>query len=772
MNDVGTIKQLDGRLRPIYEWYECAVISASSVVAYFAANPVGINSYTRDMLMIGSIGWIAKRYADGKKIRDYQMSLNTIEAYVTTPGSIVHDSTETWIGRGFEFTAKHAQQVWEAEKPRYQKFYALPKAHKKAREFEREVRQKLKKKEITKEHRLSRKADFTRKQKHCLDDYAQLYITPSVIRGIQSITKPKALSPLRAIYKQLNKFKFKNSIAPLPPVGGNGVFHAVGFEDEDDQTIELDERNGHAIVLGASRTGKSRFLEILLTQDIQRNDGPTILADPKGDAELLARAWAEAKRAGREDNFFVFALGFPEISAKYNAVAVFSRLTSVASRITDPMSGSGDGAVFKDFAWRFLLIVAQAMNEIGEKPSFKSMKRYIEDLEPIYLKYTEKFLDDHIDNWRDKVERIKNPPPRIGTQGQEIEQRLTTPAHFKGRSLELVARDQLLGKFFMDEPDKLNVTIEGLRSALKNEINYYNKITASLIPLLTKLTSGTIADLLSPDYSDVLDERPEISWQQIIETNAVVVVLADAMTDPMVASAVLGMMFSDLLSIAGDIYKHGNQKGLHKADRKSVKPIWLHIDEFHSVLRGGSDGEPFQSILNRSAGAGVRVIAYTQTLGDIEDATGSATSAQVILGNFNSTFMLRVKDEKTAEYLTQAVGKCDRYDIDVTGMTSGPGTEMIDDDDLAHGSSQAGWYSSKNNMSVKTEAYEPLITPQMILNLPKGQAFALINGARLLKLRFPLLKEDEGFVPPSLDLMINAMKEKYERDDEDEFTFA
>ena len=601
---------------------------------------------------------------------------------------------------------------------------------------------------------------------HNLDSF--IYYLTGMGNNLKSIDNNSHLIP--KCYKRINQFKIRNDIAPLPPVGGKGLFHAVGYEDETDQYIELDERNGHAICMGHSRVGKSRFLEVLITQDIQRNDGPVVVADPKGDAELLARAWAEAKRAGREDNFFVFALGFPDISCKYNAIAVFSRITSIASRITDPMAGSGDGAVFKDFAWRFLLIVAHAMNEIGEKPSFASVKRYIEDMEPIYLKYTKIFMDEHIPNWEEKVERIKNPPPRQGATGM-IEVRMSIPPHFKGRSKEMVARDAVLGTFFETNPNKMNVTIEGLRSAMKNEMNYYNKITASLIPLLTKLTSGRISELVSPDYSDLQDERPEISWQQIIQSNAVVVILADAMTDPMVASAVLGMMFSDLLSVAGDIYKHGHEKGLHNARMDAIKPIWLHIDEFHSVLKGGSDGEPFQSILNRSAGAGIRVMAYTQTYDDIEDATGSATSAGVILGNFNSIFMLRVKTEKTAEYLTQAIEKCDRYGIDVTAMTGGAGEATVDEDDIKYGKSSADFFNSKNSMGVKSEAYEPIITPQMVMGLPKGQAFALINGAKLLKLRFPLLKEDKGFIPPTLTTMIKSIKEKYQRDDEDEFTF-
>lgn len=767
----GTLNKLDGRLRPIYEWYECGFILVLSLLTYFTSIPLGFSPFVQKSILIISIGWIGFRFIDGSRIKRYQNSLNHMDPFFITPSTIPHTNKETWIGRGFEFTAVHAQRLWEADKTKNLPYYRMPRSYNSARNNEIKVRQ-LEREGKTPSSYSSRKAKYTKKRTHTLSDVVTLY-SP---QWAQDTLKRVGLRQGNVIYEKLdtlgNSLKWRNKIAPLPPVGGDSRIHAVGAEDETDQFIDLDDRNGHTIVFGQSRTGKSRFLEFLLAQDIQRSDGPVILADPKGDAELLARAWSEAKRTGREDNFFVFALGFPEVSARYNAIATFSRLTAVATRISGSMQGSGDSSVFKDFAWRFLLIVANAMNGIGEKPSFKKIKRYIEDLEPIYLKYTEVFLNEHIPDWREQVDEIKNPPPRINANGESVPQRLTIPAHFKGRSPELVARDMLLGDFFLIHEDKINVTIEGLRSALKNEMNYYNKITASLIPLLTKLTSGAIADLISPDYNDILDERPEISWPQMIQQNAIVVVLADAMTDSEVANAVLGMMFSDLLSVAGEIYKHGIDKGLHGSNMGTKRNIWVHIDEFHSVLKGGSEGEPFQSITNRAAGAGVRLNAYTQTKKDIEDACGSETAAGVILGNFNNTVMLRVKTEETAEYLTQAVSKSDRYNLDIGSTVKASGAKIIDDDDDDQKSNgKANWFNTNNSTKVTNEAYEPIITPQMIMGLPKGQAFALINGSKVLKLRFPLLEEDEGALPPTIDAMISDLKTKYQRKDETEFTY-
>ena len=70
------------------------------------------------------------------------------------------------------------------------------------------------------------------------------------------------------------------------------------------------------------RVGKTRLAEILITQDIARGD-VVIVFDPKGDADLMKRVVAEARRAGRENALYIFHLGFPEFSARYNPVGNF-----------------------------------------------------------------------------------------------------------------------------------------------------------------------------------------------------------------------------------------------------------------------------------------------------------------------------------------------------------------------------------------------------------------------------------------------------------------
>src|SRR5690606_31616233 len=95
-----------------------------------------------------------------------------------------------------------------------------------------------------------------------------------------------------------------NPLRPLPPLGGSTLLHGVE-PNEVEASLPLTERVGHTLVLGTTRVGKTRLAEVYITQDIHRGE-VCIVFDPKGDADLLKRMYVEARRAGREREFYVF----------------------------------------------------------------------------------------------------------------------------------------------------------------------------------------------------------------------------------------------------------------------------------------------------------------------------------------------------------------------------------------------------------------------------------------------------------------------------------
>ncbi|MBJ3267712.1 TraM recognition domain-containing protein, partial [Salmonella enterica subsp. enterica serovar Corvallis] len=196
---------------------------------------------------------------------------------------------------------------------------------------------------------------------------------------------------------------------------------------------------------------------------------------------------------------------------------------------------------------------------------------------------------------------------------------------------------------------------DGLRSAVRYDRTYFDKIVASLLPLLEKLTTGKTAELLAPDYLDMNDSRPIFDWEQIIRKKAVVYIGLDALSDSEVASAVGNSMFADLVSVAGHIYKHGIHAGL-PGEGESKVPINLHCDEFNELM-----GDEFIPLINKGGGAGMQVTAYTQTSSDIEARIGNAAKTAQVQGNFNNLIMLRVRENRTAELLTTQLPQVEIY---------------------------------------------------------------------------------------------------------------
>ncbi len=193
-----------------------------------------------------------------------------------------------------------------------------------------------------------------------------------------------------------------NPVRPLPPVGGSARLHGVE-PHEVEVSLPLGERVGHSLVLGTTRVGKTRLAELFITQDIRRvkqGDAgpefePVIVFDPKGDADLLKRMYVEARRAGREKEFHVFHLGWPDVSARYNAVGRFGRISEVASRISGQLSGEGSSAAFREFAWRFVNIIARALVELGTRPDYLKIQQHVINIDALFIDYSHYYFTRH-----------------------------------------------------------------------------------------------------------------------------------------------------------------------------------------------------------------------------------------------------------------------------------------------------------------------------------------------------------------------------------------
>ncbi|KHS84415.1 type IV conjugative transfer system coupling protein TraD [Pectobacterium carotovorum] len=670
-------------LRPPVELYTVAVCAGAALLCVaapwsLALSPdIGIGS----ALAFGIFGVL--RWRDAQVILRYRRNIRRLPRYVMTSKDVPVSQQRLFIGKGFRWEQKHTHRLMQTYRPEFRRYVEPTPAYQLAR-------------------RLEERLEF-------------------------------ASFPLSQLPRLTTWDIPLNPVRPLPPVGGLPRLHGIEPE-EVDVSLPLGERVGHSLVLGTTRVGKTRLAELFITQDIRRKNHlgeheVVIVFDPKGDADLLKRMFVEARRAGRENAFYVFHLGWPEISARYNAVGRFGRISEVATRISGQLSGEGNSAAFREFAWRFVNIIARALIELGQRPDYMLIQRHVINIDALFIEYAQHYF--------------ARTEPKAWEVIVQIEAKLNEkniPRNMIGREKRVVALEQYLSQARNYDP-----VLDGLRSAVRYDKTYFDKIVASLLPLLEKLTSGKIAQLLAPNYSDLNDPRPIFDWMQIIRKRAVVYVGLDALSDAEVAAAVGNSMFSDMVSVAGHIYKFGIDDGLPGASADTKVPINVHADEFNELM-----GNEFIPMINKGGGAGIQVTAYTQTLSDIEARIGNRAKAGQVVGNFNNLFMLRVRETATAELLTKQLPKVEVY---TTTVVSG----ATDSSDI-HTKTD---FTSNTQDRISMSSV-PMIEPSHVVQLPKGQCFALLQGGNLWKIRMPLPAPDpDEIMPADLQQLAGYMRQSY-----------
>ncbi len=674
--------QVEALLRPPVELWSGLVALLTAVIALTAPwalmMPEGVAWGAA-----GILAYIAlRRFSQAWHVVSYQRNLRRLPVYSIRPDRIPVSKRRLFLGKGFPWEQRHTQRLRDTLKPEVQK-----------------------------------------------------YIRPGIwyvlARRLEVAWENTFL--LKYVAMSLQSRGWWNPLRPVPPVGGKALIHAVE-PNEMQVYMDQNERVGHTLVLGTTRVGKTRLAEVLITQDIHRGD-VVIVFDPKGDADLMRRVYAEAKRAKREKEFYAFHLGYPYISARYNAIGSFNRITEVATRIANQLPDEGNSAAFKEFAWRFTNIIARALVALSRRPDYQQIRRHINDIEPLFVEYGHHYLSNAgPGNWSEGIARQLN-----GINEREL------PFALKGRSHDAIA---LMN--YVREQNLYDPVLDGLQSAFKYDRSYFDKIVSSVGPLMEKLTTGKVAELISPDYFDTTDTRPIFDWKQVIRRKGIVYVGLDALSDVTVSGAVGNSMFADIVSVAGDLYKFGRTDGLPDIEdydpvREQESKIHIHADEFNELI-----GDEFIPLVNKAGGAGITVTAYTQTWSDIEARVGNRAKAGQVTGNFNTLIMMRVKEPATAELLTEQLQRVEVHSLmTVSGVSDSSSPE-----------SSTHFVSRNEDRLTKQEV--PMVTPSELMQLPKGQAFALLEGGNLWKLRLPLPEGSRNAnMPQGLEAIAAEMQETY-----------
>lgn len=487
-----------------------------------------------------------------------------------------------------------------------------------------------------------------------------------------------------------------------------------GVEEKEKQlSMPFDNLIGNTLVLGTTRCGKTRLLDVMIGQFIFRQNASICTIDPKGDAELEANMRRACIAAGRPNDFRSFNLAHPSRSIRIDPLKNYNNISELASRVAELMpSDGGSSDSFKSYAWDVSNAIFLGLQMIGDKPTLLKLRRYVESgVDPLLLRcfpaYFEKMKGVEPD-WERRTREYFGKAMKRGADGN-------LPTR------EPNDREKLLGYLFMYEDlykkkGHYEEAIEALSNIYNHDAAHYGKMIAIFKPELAKLTTGEIGALLSPDADDIHDNRLSTDLASLADSGAVVYIGLNALADKSVASAIASILLADQAAYASIRYNHRSE-AYNKAH-----PLYLVLDESAQAAN-----DPYIQILNMSGGAGFVNVAAAQTIPDFATRLGSEDKARMMLGNFNNLIALRTKDRISQDFVTETLGKSFINTIQTT-----KGTSSTTEKNITH---------FGGNISERvSENLEEMIPTDILGKLPNWQYFGSVAGGRLIKGRVPILE--------------------------------
>jgi conjugal transfer pilus assembly protein TraD len=466
---------------------------------------------------------------------------------------------------------------------------------------------------------------------------------------------------------------------------GNFWIHGLG--KDDDLFLDLDDFNGQSLLVGTTRAGKTRFLDLLVTQMILRGE-PVIAIDPKGDHDLRENMRRACVMAGDPDRFIYFHPAFPESSAGIDPLGNWNRLTELASRLATLIPSETGADPFTAFGWQAINNVVQGLLLVAERPSLITIRRFIEGgIDPLLERVLQVYLTKHMPGWEDRY-----------------------AAYLKRKNVTPL--EAMIEFYEQEGKDHHSPVLGGLISGYKHNREHYMKMIASLIPVLNMLTSPPLDKLLSPE-PDIDNENPVINLAQARRNKMVVYIGLDSLSDSTVGSAIGSLLLADVVAIAGDIYNY---------EQGNKLPLNLVVDEAAEIAN-----KPLIQLLNKGGGALFRAIVATQTFADFAARLGNANQARQALGNFNNVVALRTIDAETQKYLSESLPPT------VIRTFNYNYRESVAPTDLAV-------FGSGYSESLEEKEGE-LFPPAMFGQLPNLHWIGRLSKGRIVKGKIPILED-------------------------------
>ena len=463
----------------------------------------------------------------------------------------------------------------------------------------------------------------------------------------------------------------------------------------------------HTLIFGTTGAGKTRMLDLLVSQAVMRGD-TVIVLDPKGDASLRNNIEKACELTERKDSFVSFDLASPASGVNLDVLGTYDTATEIASRIASLMSDAGSSASFKSHAinaltsatvalkLKMLLRREEGCSDVREtKLTPAAIRDVVADFDA--------FRDIVLEFFTGYVAKLKHY--RLTDEQREVVDSFKD-VRAKTRRQQSVAP---LREFYNTLirvnviPDR-NADLDLLFSTANLDKTFYSKVTAGILPKLNSLAAG--------DLHNALSSGEGLTFSEVVAGNKVLYASLRTLVDSETGANLGKQMLADLCAVAGKIYAN-------KSISSNNRHVCIFVDEASEILC-----ESMVQLANKSRGAGFALTLVTQTIADFVKHGGSKADAEQIVANANNLISMRVIDQETANVVTSRM----------------PNTYI---DERSASRNYTHYYDDKVISKTETEREVPLFPARALELLPDLEYVAKLADGRVIKGIIPFISDEE-----------------------------
>lgn len=362
-------------------------------------------------------------------------------------------------------------------------------------------------------------------------------------------------------------------------------------------------RDRHLLCLGATGSGKTKFMTYLICQDILLGNNVCIL-NPKSDPfggedkagnELFSYIVQACLIAGRLDELLVFTPLFPQISVDFNPLRYYFKEDELIEHIVSGVKTKDEfyeNVAYEDATAIILglILLDLAKGKSDSILTIADVKKWIDY----------KAMQD----LRDAIVYFKNSPE--ARVRESIEQALAI-----------------------------------IEQVVQSPMDFFSKVSSSLRTVLTTLTAGSTGA--------VIGNAKENEFVRRIENNEGVIFVCN--TD----SQIMSRSNKIVMKTVASVIKSTAGRLMAVRGKRLSRPLSVYIDEGHNILFFG-----IQELFNKVRAAGMYLNFFDQSIDQMMEEVGPQIT-KAILSNMDTWFIMRLNEPDTIEYISKIIPEVQKW---------------------------------------------------------------------------------------------------------------